>query len=152
LSQFEKHIDAMNLLVAGKISGSVAMTFWDQTRVAAVENVAAFRKADKALGAANVACTPLTGRQAIAASPTEAKGTASCAAAVSARGPVLRNARIAVSTWEHHVHAMEALRQGKITATQAVNEWRRAWKTGDNQLTAYQKTLIKADKTGCPLA
>src|SRR5687767_6119386 len=32
LAQFDKHIDAMNLLVAGKISLAVATQFWEETR------------------------------------------------------------------------------------------------------------------------
>src|SRR6476620_8251880 len=59
LAQFDKHIDAMKLLVAGKISLSVVTTFWDQTRVKAAQNVGAFRRADKELTGNTPTCPDL---------------------------------------------------------------------------------------------
>src|SRR5689334_10435241 len=59
LAQFDKHIDAMNLLVAGKISLAVAKTFWDETRVGATQNVAAFHRTDKEYLASRARCSTL---------------------------------------------------------------------------------------------
>jgi hypothetical protein len=151
LAQFHKHIDAMNLLVAGKISLAVATTFWDQTRVAATENAAAFRTADKVLTSSTIECAPLPSDLASAAAPSQANVVSACAAAVTSRGEVMRLARTTVATWEHHVHEMEMLRTGQITPAQATAAWQKSWKTGDKQLKAYQAALASASKTDCPL-
>lgn len=138
LSQWQKHIDAMNLLVAGKISLSVARTFWEQTRVAATENAAAFRAADAGLSKDGVVCPEPDVALASAESESQAQAIAGCAAALSARSPVLGLARKGVSTWEHHIHEMEMLRSGEVTPAQAAAAWLKSWKAGDRQMKAYE--------------
>jgi hypothetical protein len=151
LAQFDKHIDAMNLLVAGKISLSVATTFWDETRVKAAENAAAFRRADKELAASDATCPEPDPALANAAPYGQVVTLKSCVSAIAARDAALARARTAVGTWEHHVHDMEMLRMGHITPAQATSAWQKNWKTGEKQLRAYEKAAAKAAKIPCML-
>ena len=151
LAQFDKHIDAMNLLVAGKISLAVATTFWDETRVKAVENAAAFRNADKELAASGTGCPAPDPAVANAAPYGQVVTLKSCVSAIAARDTALARARSAVTTWEHHVHDMEMLRMGHITPAQATAAWRKNWKTGEKQLQAYEAAAAKARKIQCSL-
>ena len=152
LAQFDKHIDAMNLLVAGKISLSVATTFWDETRVRATQNAAAFRRADKELAASGAACPKLDpdGLQRGTVRRRWSRSRAASVPSPRARQP-WRRARTAVSTWEHHIHDMEMLRMGHLTPAQATAAWHKNWKTGEKQLAAYEKSLAKAKKIPCTL-
>ena len=151
LAQFDKHIDAMNLLVAGKISLSVATTFWDETRVGATQNAAAFRRADKELAASGTACPKLDPAVSNAAPYGQVVTLKSCADAITARKAALARARTAVSTWEHHIHDMEMLRMGHLTPAQATAAWHKNWKTGEKQLATYDRSLAKAKKIPCTL-
>ena len=151
LAQFDKHIDAMNLLVAGKISLSVATTFWDETRVKATQNAKAFRQADKELAANAAVCPALDPTVANAAPYGEVVAIKSCGSAITARSKALAKARSAVSTWEHHVHDMEMLRMGHLTPAQATAAWRKNWKTGEKQLAAFDKAAAQATKIPCSL-
>jgi hypothetical protein len=151
LAQFDKHIDAMNLLVAGKISLSVATTFWDQTRVKAAENATAFRRADQELAGNTASCPALDPAVADAAPYGDVVAIKSCAVAITARNAALARARTAVTTWEHHVHDMEMLRMGHLTPAQATAAWRKNWKTGESQLAAYEKAAARASKVPCSL-
>ena len=151
MAQFDKHIDAMNLLVAGKISLSVATTFWDETRVKAVENAEAFRRADRELVASRPTCPVPDPAVANDAPYGQVVMIRSCARAMSAHDTALARARTAVSTWEHHIHDMEKLRKGQITPAQATAAWRKSWKVGEKQLTDYEKASAKAVKIHCSL-
>jgi hypothetical protein len=151
LAQFDKHIDAMNLLVAGKISLSVATTFWDETRVKAAQNAAAFRRADKEVAATGTTCRALDPEIANASPYGQVVAVKSCTSAIAARNAALGRARTAVSTWEHHIHDMEMLRMGHLTPAQATAAWQKNWKTGERQLAAYDKALAKAKKVPCSL-
>jgi hypothetical protein len=151
LAQFDKHIDAMNLLVAGKITLAVATTFWDQTRVGAAQNAAAFHSADKQLSSAGSGCTPPSPTVAYAAPYGQLLAISSCANAIKARGAALARARVAVTTWEHHIHDMEMLRMGHITAAQATAAWNKNWRIGAAQLAAYDSATAAAKKLTCAL-
>lgn len=151
LAQFDKHIDAMNLLVAGKISLAVATTFWDETRVKATENAAAFRRSDKELRASDATCPEPDPEIANAAPYGQVVAIKSCVGAIAARDAALARARTAVTTWEHHVHDMEMLRMGHITPAQATAAWQKNWKTGEKQLRVFEKAASKATKTPCSL-
>jgi hypothetical protein len=151
LAQFDKHIEVMNALAAGKISLSVATTFWDQTRVAAAQNAAAFLSADKAQARYTTSCKDLEANLAGVATASQGKAISECATAIELRAMVLQRARTAVTTWQHHVHGMEMLRSGRITPAQATAMWRQNWKTGDTQLRAYETALQNAGKTHCSL-
>ena len=151
LAQFEKHIDAMNLLVAGKISLAVATTFWDQTRVGAAQNEAAFRSADQALASSASRCRTPDPAVAYDLPYGQLLAISRCAGAIEARGTALARARAAVSTWEHHTHDMEMLRMGHITPAQATAAWSRNWRIGAAQLAAYSAADAAAKKVSCSL-
>ncbi len=151
LAQFDKHIDAMNLLVAGKISLSVATTFWDETRVAAADNARVFHQADKELTKTKADCRALDPAVANASPYGQVVVIMSCAKAIAARRTALARARTAVGTWEHHVHDMEMLRMGHLSPAQATAAWHKNWKTGEKQLAAYNKAASQARKIQCSL-
>jgi hypothetical protein len=151
MAQFERHISAMSLLMAGKISLSVATTFWDQTRVEAIANAAAFRRADTELAASGATC-PQLGRAAACSAPIEeVNAITTCRAAVEARDAALARARKAVTTWENQIHDMEMLRMGDITPAQAMAAWRKNWKLAHPQVVSYAAALKLADAKRCPL-
>lgn len=151
LAQFDKHIDAMNLLVAGRISLSVATTFWDETRVAAADNARIFHQADKELTKSKAECRALDRAVANASPYGQVVVILGCSQAVTARRTALARARTAVTTWEHHVHDMEMLRMGHLTPGQATAAWQKNWKTGEKQLAAYEKAAAAARKIPCSL-
>lgn len=151
LAQFDKHIDAMNLLVAGKISLAVATTFWDETRVGATQNAAAFRLADREFATSGARCAALDPTVAEVAPYGQVVAIKGCASAIAHRTRALAKARAAVTTWEHHIHDMEMLRLGHITPAQATAAWQKSWKTGENQLRAYDQAAAKAKKIRCSL-
>lgn len=151
LAQFQKHIDAMNLLVSGKISLPVAQTFWEQTRVGAVDNDAVFIAADKAFTATSTGCAALPPTVAAAAPASSVAAVSRCAAALTAGSTAAAKARIAVATWEHHIHDMEMLRMGQMTPAQMTVAWNASWKTGQAQLQAYTAATKAADRTQCTL-
>jgi hypothetical protein len=151
LEQFQKHIDAMNLLVSGQISLAVARTFWDQTRVMASQNAAAFRAADELLAATHSTC-PEPGPTAACSAPVDkVEAVTACAKAGLARGAVLARARDSITTWEHHIHDMELLRTGQISPAQATSKWQDNWQTGQRQVDQYAAMLLVADTLRCPL-
>jgi hypothetical protein len=151
LAQFDKHIDAMNLLVAGKISLSVATTFWDETRVGATQNVTAFHRADKELAKNKAECRELDPAVANASPYGQVVVILGCSQAITAGSAALARARTAITTWEHHVHDMEMLRMGHLTPAQATAAWQKNWKTGEKQLAAYQQAVAKVRKIHCAL-
>jgi hypothetical protein len=151
LAQFDKHIDAMNLLVAGKISLAVARTFWDQTRVGAAQNTTSFRTADRELASSASTCRPPDPAVAYDTPYGQLLAISRCAGAIQARGTTLTRARAAVTTWEHHIHDMEMLRMGHITPAQATAAWTRNWKVGAGQLAAYETADAAAKKLPCSL-
>jgi len=151
MAQFQKHIDAMNLLVSGQISLAVATTFWDQTRVGATQNVANFRSADAELTASGSRCPRLDQSLAAAGPYARVAALKSCADSTSSGEVALARARKVVGTWDHHVHDMEMLRMGHITPAQATAAWQKNWKAGDKQLKAYEAAIRSARTHHCTL-
>jgi hypothetical protein len=152
MAQFQTHIEAMNLLVAGKISLAAATTFWDQTRIGATQNVAAFRSADEELTASASGCTALDKSLAAAAPYARVVAVTDCVDATSSRDRALARARKVVATWEHHVHDMEMLRMGQITPAQATAAWQRNWKAGQKELSSYKAAARSAQTHDCTLS
>ena len=150
LAQFDKHIDAMNLLVAGKISLAVATQFWEETRVGAAQDAAAFQRAQGGLGE-NRACAPLPAAVADELPHGEVVGLSRCITFVSLGSSALGKANTAVQTWMHHIHDMEKLRSGDITPAQASAAWKRDWRTGEKQLSAFQAARKQATSADCTL-
>ncbi|QGN59164.1 hypothetical protein [Nostocoides sp. HKS02] len=151
LEQFQKHIDAMNLLVAGKITLAVARTYWEQSRVDAGAKAAAFRTADKALSTSKADCPELGPTAACSAPMAQVNAISACVKATRARVAVLERARSAITTWEHHIQDMDMFRAGHLTASQMGAMWTQSWKTGQGQVDTYSAALLAANLVKCPL-
>jgi hypothetical protein len=151
LEQFQKHIDAMNLLVAGKISLSVATTYWAQSRVDAGAKSAAFRAADADLAASKAGCPELGPTAACSAPIEQVNAITACAKAATARVVVLTRARAAITTWEHHIGDMEMFRMGHMSPSAMGAKWLKTWKAGQSQVDTYSAALLAANLLKCPL-
>lgn len=127
LAQWDVHIDAMNKLVAGTITIGQARSFWNKTRIGAQELLTGYDSA--AVGLANLDATCLRRHDSVALD--------SCSPAVVARNRVLRVADTALATWRHHIHDMEMLRQGRLSAARASRMWLRNWHLGARQVHRY---------------
>ena len=142
MSSWDKHIEAMNLLVAGKISLAVATDFWESSRVGASQGLSDFRGADRTYALSSSGrCAPLEGPAAAAAPATAVVAVRQCSAALGLGDAALARARPALSTWEHHIHDMDALLAGRITPGQAVAMWQHSWRAGNAQLKAYRTSV-----------
>jgi hypothetical protein len=72
-----------------------------------------------------------------------------CVRAALAGDRVLSRARTAINTWSHHVHDMEMLRTGKLSATQAAQMWQMNWQMGQNELIAYDHATARTLALRC---
>jgi hypothetical protein len=141
LSQWEVHVGAMNKLVTGAITLQQAKAFWNRTRVGAGTRLARYDAAVSRLEGRGAACLRMS-------AGLEA-GQAECASAVHARDRLLGRADRAVETWRMHVHHMEMLRDGTLSATQATQMWLRSWHRGVRQLDAYHAVDAAAESRHC---
>jgi hypothetical protein len=140
LRQWRVHVRAMNQLVAGDISVSQATTFWNQTRIGAMHNIMQFEQdrnryetnapecGSGDLDTAEVQATP-RGRD--------------CIRAAVAGDRVMSAAGAAITTWKHHVHDMEMLRDGQMTADQAAQMWQMSWRAGQRELIDYSRASMQ---------
>lgn len=152
MSSWDKHIEAMNLLVAGKISLAVATDLWESSRVGASKGISDFRGADRAYALSSSGrCAPLEGPAAAPAPAQALVAVRQCSAALGLGDAALARARPALSTWEHHIHDMDALRAGRITPGQAVSMWQHSWKAGNAQLKAYRASVAATAGAKCTL-
>ena len=141
LAQWEVHIDAMNKLVAGTITLDQARAFWNKTRIGAQELLTGYDSAAVALANVDATCP----------SPPDSVASASCSRAVAARSRVVRVADTALATWRHHVHDMEMLRQGSLSAARAGRMWLRNWRVGARQVHRYHVAARAARGQHCRL-
>jgi hypothetical protein len=137
LNQWEVHIGAMNKLVSGAITLDQANAFWNQTRVGAASNVETFLAADRRYRQRGQEASCPGPREVTAASAA----VSSCADAVAARDRVIRAARSSAGTWGKHVHHMEMLRSGQLSAAKATEMWLSSWQRGVHQLDRYHDAL-----------
>jgi hypothetical protein len=152
LAQWQEHIDAMNLLVGGAITFADAVVFWENSRMGATENVAAFREADIAYTTLQDRCGPLESALAEPATDWEQTALEACADATVGRDAVLDAARTAVATWEHHIRDMELLRIGRLDPFDAEAMWRKNWMLGNAQMAVYRAAVAdEPDGPACPL-
>jgi hypothetical protein len=143
LDQWEVHIGAMNKLVTGAITLEQAQQFWDQTRVGAAQNLAKFAKAERRYHRRTARCP------APARSEEVSHELRSCVDAVVARRRTLHLSSVALATWRMHVHHMEMLRSGEMSAEEATRLWLESWHRGVRQVTAYHAAARDADGTTC---
>lgn len=143
MEQWEVHIGAMNKLVVGAITLRQANQFWNETRVGALRNLETFTAARRDLLDRTYRCPPPQ-----PGDPEDARSRA-CQDAVTAGARVARRASVALTTWEHHVHHMEMLREGEMTPTEATELWLRSWQKGQEQVRAYRAALREAPAKRC---
>jgi hypothetical protein len=147
LDQWRLHIQAMNRLVAGRITLDQANRYWERTRIGANRNATAFMNRYAALHPLEHQClTKVDGMQADQVGPR----LNACAKAVRALGTALGLGRVATATWTHHIDDMDAMRAGKITPTQATAMWVHKWHLGARQLSTYDRALRAALPLRCP--
>jgi hypothetical protein len=140
MSQWQLHIDAMNQLVAGKITLAEATAYWASTRKGAIHRVERFRRLDARLARSDYQCTS-GGR----ADPA----LAACVHATRAVGRALHAARTATTTWRHHIREMEMLRSGDLSPTRALNMWLAMWRDGQDQVERYGDRTMRSLHARC---
>ena len=144
LDQWEVHIGAMNKLVTGAITLNQATQFWNQTRVGASTKLQSFAAARERFQQRSARCpAPSNSGTAI---PPERRA---CYRAVAARNQTLRLAIVSLETWQQHVHHMEMLRRGEMTAQDATRLWLQSWRTGNDQVRAYRAAARAANGKTC---
>ena len=94
----------MNKLMVGAITLPQATAFWNETRVGAYDRIGRFEDADAQLERRGVDC-PAPRRLGSEAFPE----LRACAQHVAAELRALGSARTAITTWSHHMHAMDQL-------------------------------------------
>jgi hypothetical protein len=133
VEQWEVHVGAMNKLVVGALTLPQATALWNRTRVGARERIRAFDRAWARVQQRGLDC-PRPGLLP-AQSPHDVR---SCARRVTTDLHVLYAAKSAIDTWSRHVHAMEMLRMGKVSAATATQMWLTMWQRGQQEVTAYR--------------
>lgn len=144
LAQWQVHVDAMNQLVAGKISLDQAKAFWSRTRVGAAARVKRFETAAGWYATVAPRCGATTAGT--------SRALSSCRVGVRARDRAIQAGTVAVTTWKHHIMDMEALRAGKITPQHALRMWVMNWHLGVRQLKAYTRISDSAAGAGSCVA
>jgi hypothetical protein len=142
VQQWRVHIRAMNELVAGNISLAQATTFWNQTRKGAMHRIMRFEQDESLYRRTAPACSTNSLQQ--AADTTIPVGARDCIRAAVAGDRVLAAAKTAITTWQHHVHDMEMLRTGHLTAAQATRMWQMNWHLGQRQIAEYGHAIRHA--------
>jgi len=147
IQQWRTHIDAMNKLVAGQISLTQATAFWNQTRKGAMHRIAHFEAKEQRYERQNRPCdTKRSGDTSLTdMTPRDRR----CVRATLAGDRVLSRAKTAINTWTHHVHDMEMLRTGKLSATQAAQMWQMNWQMGQDELMAYDHASARTLALRC---
>jgi hypothetical protein len=145
LDQWDVHIGAMNKLVVGAITLQQATAFWNQTRVGAYHRIGRFNDADAGLAQQALDCPDpqLLGSGAPPA-------LQACAQHVAAELDALQAARTAITTWKHHVDAMDRLRSGQLSPTAATRMWLSMWHRGVQELEQFRGAERAArQRPGC---
>jgi hypothetical protein len=126
MQQWRIHVDAMNQLVAGKITLGQAQVFWESSRVEGKRDQVAWHAADAAYrGAAD--CTGSGAR------------AATCARWQQAADQLFDAARRSLTLWDEHISAMDALRAGKLKPADAERMWEQTWRRAGAGITAYDR-------------
>lgn len=145
LEQWELHISAMNQLVSGEITLAQARDYWARTKVAATAKAEAFREAYREYRSTG-GCEPPE-----KAGPGQASQLRRCAQALRADEKALAKAEVALTTWEHHITAMNRLAAGKLSGDRAAAMWQRMWQAGAAEMQEYTQAMKKARQGSCPL-
>lgn len=146
LGQWGRHLAVMNDLRAGKITLAKAKVLWAETTVKAIENVAAFRAADKAFTASKDGCTVDA-----SADGLQADAVRACATSMKTVDTVLASARTAIAPWERHLKDQSHFKAGGMTPAAAEAAWRVLWKKGLATLPAYTAVAAQGQSAACNL-
>jgi len=144
LAQWQTHVQAMNALVAGRISFAQASQFWARTRVGAMQRVRDFERSYRALRRDRSPCSVHGTGSATPAAPLEA-----CANAVRLRDRTLAVAHRAIRTWRGHIREMEMLRNGQLSPATATQMWIAMWHRGQHQLDNYHSVASRPAAQQC---
>jgi Mrp family chromosome partitioning ATPase len=146
VQQWQVHVAAMNQLVAGRITLDQANAFWERTRVRAAQKVHRFQNADATYTAGRYSCrTPAAARN----TDVNLAALSACQRNIAQREDALRAARAAINTWHHHVMDMNMLRAGVMSPAHALHLWRKYWKHGVAELSAYHTQLRQTNNQHC---
>jgi len=147
LDQWRLHIEAMNQLVAGRISLDQANRYWERTRVGAKHHAGTFMREYHMLHHADLGCaTPAT----LPETSTRLQQQADrCQRTIHGYDDLLDSAHTAVMTWMHHIHDMDALRAGRISPAQATSMWKKKWHIGAHQVHDYARDARAASQLRC---
>jgi hypothetical protein len=142
MRQWALHAKAMNRLVDDEITPGRVAAFWKRTRARAQDHVDAFRSAEAVLRTDGVDCP----RSDLLAPGSRA--LPACARQVDADVRLLRSAQASLEMWEHHVHQMERLRLGEVSAQRVSRSWLRTWPRGRRDLSTYRDAARGAREAG----
>jgi hypothetical protein len=146
IDQWQVHIDAMNQLVAGKITLAQATAFWEQTRIKAADKVNRFQTADDTYIAGTHSCRKPEGTR---VDNPGVLALMACKRAIAQRNDALEAARVAIGTWHHHVMDMNMVRAGTLSPTRAVQLWNQNWRLGAAELDDYRTQLHQTGNLSC---
>jgi Mrp family chromosome partitioning ATPase len=146
LQQWQVHIDAMNQLVAGKITLAQANAFWERTRMQAAHRVHRFHRADGSYTAGQYSCPVLVTAE---NADRGLSRLSACRRDIAQRDDTLRAARVAIDTWHRHVIDMNMLRAGTLSPARAIRLWNKYWKQGVAELHHYRAQLRQTDNQRC---
>jgi hypothetical protein len=139
LQEWRLHVDAMNDLVAGKITLAQAAALWDHSEQGALRRIERFQRLDAGLRRSPDRCES-----------TDAPPFAgACARAAHAVQRTIAVARNAVRTWRLHIRDMDLLREGHINADEAKQMWHHLWHKGQEQTVRYDKSASDALAHDC---
>jgi len=145
LDQWAVHVGAMNKLVVGALTLPQAKAFWNQTRAAAYQRIDDFHQAGQGLRRTGVDC-PTPAMLGTTSSPE----LRACSRHVAAEAEELDAARRAITTWAHHVRAMDMLRMGRLSPTRATQMWLAMWQRGQDEIARYTRAArTTRDTPGC---
>jgi hypothetical protein len=145
LDQWAVHVGAMNQLVVGNITLAQAQAFWNRTRVGAHRRIAHFDSATRVLAQDGVDCPDPA-----LAGTRWSPALRACTRHVAALADELDAARTAITTWAHHVRAMEMLRAGRLSPDRATAMWLSMWRRGTAELARYRSAARAVhDTPGC---
>jgi hypothetical protein len=152
MTQWSTHIDAMNQLVAGKITLAQANEFWAQTRMGAHHRFDTYTARDRRLrqsGALEECPPPSAGSSAGSASGSSA-GLTACEQAVQASARTLAAARTTLTRWGEHIRDMDRLRAGTLDPAMAQQMWLSMWRKGEAEVRAYRERDRLSSALHCP--
>ena len=142
VEQWRIHIDAMNDLVAGRITLDEARAFWEATRVQGKHSLAAWMRTDASYRAARTECPP----PGTGSGPNDA--LQACRVVQQGGDAVLAAARKTLPDWDRHIRHMDALRNGNLSPTRALHLWHGMYQSGRDGLRLYD--AARRDLQGLP--